>query len=313
MQRFDDLSSVPPGMQTAVTIGKFDGVHVGHQAIIQRLQTAATERGLEAMVVTFDRNPLAIVRPEASPPDLTSLDQKVELLGDTGVQQVFVVHFSPDVSEQEPETWLREWIVGGLGARYILVGPDFRFGRKGRGDVAMLQALAAELGYELEILPEVVADGGRVSSTRIRALLDAGALDEAKALLGRAPYVSGEVVHGDHRGRELGVPTANLAPMAEGFMPGDGVYAGTLTAGTTTWPAAISVGTNPSFDGVTVRRIEAHAIDAPEDLDLYGQHVTVTFVQQLRGMVAFRDIDALIAQMRDDIARTLRIISESAQ
>ncbi len=310
MQRYDDLASVPVGFASAVTIGKFDGVHVGHRAIITRLQQAAAERGLQPVVVTFDRNPLSVVRPEFCPPDLNSLEQKVELLEDAGVEHVYVVHFTKEVSAEEPEAWLEETIVRGLGARFILVGPDFRFGHRGRGDVAMLQALAEQHGYEVELLPDVLVDGERVSSTRIRTLLDEGALEQAKALLGRAPYVTGEVVHGDHRGRELGVPTANLAPMSEGFMPGDGIYAGLLQHGDRQWPAAISVGTNPSFDGVTVRRIEAHAIGADADLDLYGEQVTVTFVQQLRGMVAFSNIDDLIAQMQDDIAQTVRIIGE---
>ncbi|BDZ47688.1 bifunctional riboflavin kinase/FAD synthetase [Naasia aerilata] len=311
----DDLSHVPEGIRpSAVTIGKFDGVHAGHRAVLAELIGAAERRSLVPVVVTFDRNPLAVLRPELCPENLVSLPQKLELLGEVGVAATVVLEFDRRLADWTPEEFVQKVLVDALQARLVLVGADFRFGAKGAGTVETLRELGARSGFEVQVVGDVLADGARASSSRIRALLDQGNVEGATELLGRAPCVRGEVVHGLRRGRELGYPTANLAAESEGLAPGDGVYAGWLTdrsaPGRPRYPAAISVGTNPTFGDVALKQVEAYVLD--EDLDLYGHTVEVEFQHRLRGMVAYAGVGPLIEQMGLDVAQARAVLGPQA-
>ncbi|SEC07639.1 riboflavin kinase / FMN adenylyltransferase [Paramicrobacterium humi] len=308
MIRISDVDGIPADFgPTAVTIGKFDGVHAGHRAIIRQLKAVAAERDLKSVVVTFDRNPLSVVAPQVCPDSLVSLEQKLDLLEQTGVDACLVLRFDTEFAAQSPEDFIRGILVEDLDARAVLVGEDFRFGHKGRGDVALLREAAPTYGFEVMIIDDVAPLGERrVSSTWIRELLSHGDVARATELLGHAPAVRGVVVHGAKRGRELGFPTANLSPEAQGLIPADGVYAGHLVVDGHRYPAAVSVGNNPTFDGVPQKQVEAYALD--QDLDLYDRVVDVEFVERIRGMVAFAGIEPLIEQMTDDVTQARRIL-----
>jgi riboflavin kinase/FMN adenylyltransferase len=307
---FEGLGEVPAGFgPTAVTIGKFDGLHLGHRAIIGDLLAAAEARAdhrLVPTVVTFDRNPLALLRPESCPPPLVGPSQKLELLEAAGVGAVLVLPFDRALAALEPEAFVRDVLVRPLGVQVLLVGDDFRFGHGGRGDVALLRRLGEELGFTVRVHEAVRSTTRRLSSTWIRELLSAGAIEEAASLLGRPPAVRGVVVHGAHRGRELGYPTANLAQESDGMIPADGVYAGRLVdhlpdGSRVDHPAAISVGSNPTFEGVPPKQVEAYVLD--EMLDLYDHVVDVVFTHRIRGQVAYQGVEPLIAQMAVDVDR----------
>jgi riboflavin kinase/FMN adenylyltransferase len=307
---FRSLTEIPDGFgPSAITVGKFDGVHLGHRAVIDRLLGVARAQHLASVVVTFDRNPLRVVAPDHCPDDLVSLGQKLELLGDTGIDAVLVLTFDRELSQVPAEDFVQRCLVSRLHARVVLVGGDFRYGSHAAGDVVLLQALGARDGYEVQVIDDVTPDGNRrVSSTQIRSLLAEGDVARAAELLGRAPAVRGVVVKGAQRGRELGFPTANLSPDNQGLIPADGVYAGWLVDAGTRHPAAISVGNNPTFDGVPQRQVEAYCIGV--DLDLYGHVVDVEFTRRLRGMVAFEGVPQLIRQMQADVAEASAILAD---
>jgi riboflavin kinase/FMN adenylyltransferase len=302
MRVFRALGDVPDGFgPSAVTVGKFDGVHAGHRAVIAELESIAAERDIASVVVTFDRHPLSVLAPAACPPALVGVDQKLRLLDETGLDATLLLRFDRALADLPAEDFVRRIIVERLGARVMLVGSDFRFGAKGRGDVALLERMGADLGFEVRLIPDVRPEAGRrVSSTWIRELLAEGDVAHAARLLGHAPMVRGVVVHGAQRGRELGFPTANLSPESEGLIPADGVYAGWLRDGAERYPAAISVGNNPTFEGVPQKQVEAYVID--RELDLYDRLVEVSFVERIRGMVAFSGIEPLIEQIAADVA-----------
>ncbi|MCM3656702.1 bifunctional riboflavin kinase/FAD synthetase [Agromyces mediolanus] len=309
MRVFDDLAGVPAGFgPAAVTIGKFDGVHVGHRAVIGRLREIAAERQLSAVAVTFDRNPLALLAPDQCPASLVSTRQKLELLATTGLDATLLLHFDRVLASVPAEEFVERILVGALDAKALLVGDDFRFGARGAGDVALLRRLGERHGFTVEVLGDIRPDGERrVSSTWVRELLDEGDVARASELLGgHRPTVSGVVVHGAARGRELGFPTANLSPESEGLIPGDGVYAGWLTDAGVRYPAAISVGNNPTFEGVPKKQVEAYVLD--RELDLYDHLVDVEFVERIRGMVAFTTVPDLIATIQDDVDRIRTIL-----
>ncbi|WP_127793060.1 bifunctional riboflavin kinase/FAD synthetase [Agromyces sp. LHK192] len=307
MRTFKGIDGVPAGFgPSAVTIGKFDGVHQGHREIIGRLRRIADAEGLVAAVATFDRNPLALLAPDKCPDPLVSVRQKLELLATTGVDAALLLPFDRALASLPAEEFVERVLVDALHAKAVLVGSDFRYGARAAGDVALLVELGERHGFTVEVVDDVMPDGQRrVSSTWVRDLLAAGDVRRAGDLLGHTPTVSGVVVHGAARGRELGFPTANLSPESEGLIPADGVYAGWLTDAGATYPAAISVGNNPTFEGVPRKQVEAYVLD--RDLDLYDHLVDVEFVDRIRGMVAFDSIDALIEQMHADveIARTI--------
>jgi riboflavin kinase/FMN adenylyltransferase len=306
---FRRVSDIPAGFgETAVTIGKFDGVHAGHRAVIARLKQAADDRGLNSVVVTFDRHPLALLAPEKCPQVLVGNEQKLDLLAETGIDATLLLSFDRELSQLSPEDFVTTVLTGALRARLVLVGNDFRFGHRGAGDVALLRELGVRHGFDVETIADVTPrDGRRVSSTWIRELLADGLVSDAAKLLGHDPAVRGIVVHGAKRGRELGYPTANLSPDSDGLIPADGVYAGWLRVGSQRFPAAISVGNNPTFDGVPQKQVEAFVLD--QDIDLYDQVVEVQFVERIRGMVAFTGIGPLIVQMADDVERVRQLLS----
>jgi riboflavin kinase/FMN adenylyltransferase len=257
-----------------------------------------------AVAVTFDRNPLEVLRPEICPENVVATERKIALLGESDLDATLVLTFDRAMASREPEEFVRSILVDALHVVTVLVGRDFRFGRGGKGDPALLRELGPRYGFTVDVVEDVQLEGAqrRVSSTWIRELLAAGDVVEAARVLGRPVTVSGEVVHGLKRGRELGYPTANLSEVIDALAPADGVYAGWLDDHDTgiRHPAAISVGTNPTFDDVHRRQVEAHVL-GEDGLDLYGHHVTVEFTSHLRGMVAFDGMDALITQMAADI------------
>lgn len=299
MQVYSSIPAVPSAFgPSVVTIGKFDGVHTGHRAVLSRLHEIAAERGLQSVVVTFDRHPLSLLDPANCPEPLVSNVQKVELLAAAGVDATLMLAFDRALSDLPPEQFVESILEGALDARVVLVGADFRFGAKGAGDVAMLRELGEQLGFEVELIGDIAPDGRRVSSTWIRELLAEGRVVEAGALLGRLPSIRSVVVHGQQRGRTLGYPTANLSPLLEGYIPADGVYAAWLTVDGARYPAAVSIGNNPTFEGVPDKQVEAHVID--ETLDLYDETVELSFVEFVRGMRKFSGPDALAEQMGAD-------------
>ena len=292
----------------AVTIGAFDGVHLGHQAVLRLVRELAQARGLSATVLTFDRHPAEVVRPGSAPKLLTTLEQKLELLEATGaVDECLVLPFDATRSKEPAEQFVEELLASALRARLVVVGADFHFGYRRHGDVPLLQLMGAELGFETIGLGLVAAHDRDLSvpysSTRIRELIAAGDVERAAAMLGRPHEVRGRVEHGDARGRELGFPTANVGVPENICLPVDGVYAGTFVAADgVARPAAISVGRRPTFyEESGLRLCEAYVLDF--DGDLYDQQARVAFTHRLRGQERFVDVDDLIAQMRRDVDR----------
>ncbi len=279
----------------AVVIGNFDGVHRGHQAVIQ----AAIQPGFRVVVLTFWPHPLQVLTPDTAPKLISDLPDRINLLCEAGADEVRVVEFDNEVASWTPEEFITRTIAP-LEPKKVVVGQNFRFGKGARGDVASLQQACTGM-CDVAGLELVGSDGEVISSTRIRAALSEGRLEDASQQLGRNFHYSGIVIMGDQRGRELGFPTANLAVPPERLVPGDGVYAGWLTtlADNVVRPAAISVGSNPTFAGRQTR-VESFVLDAP-DLQLYGSEISVEFVSRIRGQVKFAGIDALVEQMHQDV------------
>jgi riboflavin kinase/FMN adenylyltransferase len=307
--RWQGLDEVPAGWgDSVVTIGEFDGVHCGHQSIVARAARLGRERGLPVVVVTFDPHPDEVIRPGSHPPILSSARRRAELLAGLGVDAVCVLPFTLEFSRLDPDEFVRAVLVERLHAAAVVVGEDFRFGHKAAGDVQLIAKLGEKYEYTTEGLPLLDRDGVTISSTAVRELLAAGDVAGAAKLLGRPHRVEGIVVRGHQRGRQLGFPTANVESPPHTAIPADGVYAGWLAIldelgqETRRWPAAISIGTNPTFDG-TVQTVEAYAL-APHDLDLYGVHAAIDFGARLRGTLRFDSIEALVDQMHLDVAQT---------
>jgi riboflavin kinase/FMN adenylyltransferase len=320
MLRWTELSQIPPGYgPSVVTLGNFDGVHKGHQAVLSKVVRRARDDGPDgacAVAVTFDPHPVAVLHPERAPQIITPPELRLELLAATGLDAVLVMEFTRELALWSPERFVVDVFVKALGASVVVVGEDTRFGVRNSGNVDTLRQLGAEHGFEVLTLADI-GDGGRWSSSRVRRLVTAGEVATATEILGHPHRVCGEVVHGDHRGRELGYPTANLSQESAGLVPADGVYAGWLIRPTLPesdpdrlLPAAISIGTNPTFDG-TQRRVEAYVLDRT-DLDLYGETVAVEFVENLRPTEKFDSIEDLLLQIADDVRRARAVLSSTA-
>ena len=308
MELFAGVGAVPAGFgPSAVTIGKFDGVHVGHRGILAQLASLAAARGLAPVVVTFDRHPMALFKPEACPVALASNAERAALLAEAGVAATLELEFTRALSELSPEEFVDRVLVAALDAKLVLAGRDFRFGHRGAGTIDTLRELGESRGFEVGLLADVDIDGSRVSSTRIREHLAAGRVREAAELLGRYPSVRSTVVHGDAIGREIGFPTANLDPAMEGFLPADGVYASWATIDGRRYAAAVSIGDNPTFTGIPARRTEAHLLDA--DVDAYDKPIELEFVEFLRPMIAFDGIESLTRALADDVVAIRAILS----
>jgi riboflavin kinase / FMN adenylyltransferase len=310
VQIWRSLDEVPTDLgPTAVVIGNFDGVHLGHRHVVARAREISAERDLTVVAVTFDPHPMAVLRPEHAPTTLTSLEVRAELLADAGADAMLALPFDRDVAAWTPEQFVERVLVDCLRATAVVVGANFRFGNRAAGDVATLRETGERYGFTAEGIP---LDGGPQvwSSTYVRMSVAAGDVAGAAEALGRPYSVRGVVVRGDQRGRELGFPTANVPTDALTAAPPDGVYAGWLRRLDTgeTFPAAISVGTNPTFDGERYRRVESYVLDRT-DLELYGVEVEVSFVDRLRGMVAFESIESLVEQMKNDVDRARELLT----
>ena len=320
------IESIPVLSGASVcAIGVFDGVHRGHQVLLARARTIADEHGLPLVAVTFDPHPLAVVRPSAAPPLLTTVDARIGLLRDAGADDVVILRFDTTMAALSPQDFVERVLVERLHARAVVVGENFTFGKGAKGTAATLAELGPTHGFTAEAVGlqrtdiETGAASERISSSAIRALVAAGDVATAARLLGREFFTDGVVVHGDHRGRELGIPTANLPALPGLVVPADGIYAGWLTLRTdgaagpagTSLPGAISVGVNPQFDG-TERRIETHVLASAsmpsDDLDLYGAPVRVRFTARVRGQEVFDSLDDFLARIGEDLATCRRIL-----
>jgi riboflavin kinase / FMN adenylyltransferase len=303
------LDDVPADLgRTVLIIGNFDGVHLGHRHVARRARELADEEGLPVVAVTFDPHPIAVLRPEHAPLALTDIEHRCRLLAEAGVDDVFVIPFSREIAAWSPQEFVDRVVVEGLHAAIVVVGGNFRFGAKAAGDVAMLTEAGKTKDFRVE---GIALDGGPQvwSSTYVRTCLAGGDVEGAAEALGRPFSVVGQVVRGEQRGRELGFPTANV-PTRALAAPADGVYAGWLSLdapGSEQLPAAISVGTNPTFDGERERRVEAYVLDRT-DLELFDKQVEISFVARIRGMVKFEDVDSLIEAMAQDVVRTRELL-----
>ena len=298
-----------------LTVGNFDGVHLGHRAIVETVVDRAKALRGQAVVYTFDPHPRKVLQPSRAPLLLTTLEQKIELLELAGVDAVIVEPFTLEFAKTSPEAFIRENLHARIRPVEVYVGDDFHFGRDRQGSMRTLTEMGPRLGFSVTIIPEVTVDEGDVNSTRIRELLAEARLEEAAAMLGRPYTVRGLVVEGDRRGRSLGFPTANLDPENE-ILPGTGVYAGSvrlLDAGDPPcdgeWPAVVNVGTRPTFHDSGRVLAEAHLIDF--DGDLYGRRVEISFRFHLRPERRFDDVEALRQQISADVAEGRRRLEVS--
>ncbi len=314
MRRWRGLEGTPGDLgRTVVTVGMYDGVHRGHQALIGTAVARAREQERPCLLLTFDPHPAEVVRPGSHPAILTSLDRKAELVAGLGVDAMCVLPFTAEFMRLSPEGFTHSVLVEQLHAAHVVVGRNFTYGHRAAGTVQSLTDEGRRFGFGVEGVPLASVSEGEVtiSSTYVRACVAAGDMASAAAALGRPHRVDGVVVRGDRRGRELGYPTANVETPPFTAIPADGVYAGHLVtrdssgASRDRFPAAVSVGTNPTFHG-TRRTVEAFLLDW--DGDLYGEHVGVEFAARLRPMRAFSGVDELVAAMDGDVGQTRRLL-----
>ena len=319
MHRWNSLDDVPADLgPTVATLGNFDGVHRGHRAVVETVTRLAHERGLASVAVTFDPHPVAVLHPERAPAAIASLEHRLDLLEELGLDGVVVIEFTREYAQLTPEAFVHETFVDGLRAQVVVVGEDTRFGLHNTGDIHTMRELGERFGFEVVVQGTVgdhLTDGLRSwSSSALRRAIAEGNMRAAAEILNRPHRVAGVVVHGHKRGRDLGYPTANLSADSEGLVPADGVYAGWLERPALDrshpdrrLPAAISVGTNPTF-GDPERTVEAYVLDRT-DLELYGEEVWVDFVQRLRDNLRFESIDDLLEQMATDVDHTRELLA----
>jgi riboflavin kinase/FMN adenylyltransferase len=294
------VSEIPNDLgPTAVTIGKFDCIHLGHQAVFTEVVDAATNLNLVPTVVTFDRHPDHLLRPERAKLPILGPTQKAELIAGFGVSTMLQLVFNQELADLSPEEFVQQILVDGLDAKRVLVGEGFRFGNQGSGNFKVLEKLSEVHGFEVFEVKPVKVDGEVVSTTLVRELLDAGDVKRVNQMLGRVHEVRGMVEHGLKIGRKIGFPTANIARDAEGYLPLDGVYAGWLVSEGVRYPAAHSVGINETFQAVP-RLVESHVLDETE-LDLYDKVVDLEFVDYVRPAAKFDGVEALVRQINLDL------------
>jgi len=299
MQIVRGLESFPPdAAPSAVALGAFDGIHLGHRAILGTAVSQARRDRLQAIACTFDRHPMEVLQPDRAPLPITTLEERLTLIAETGVDTTVVLPFTPAVAAVEAKAFVQDVLIGTLHAREIVVGFNHRFGRGARGDAALLESLAGPLGFRAHIVPALTVDGVAVSSSEIRAALQRGDLAAAATLLGRPYSIRGAVVRGAGRGRTLGFPTANVKTERPLGLP-VGVYVCRLAFGSHEHQAVVNVGFRPTF-GETEISIEAHVLDFTGDL--YDERVTLTFLRRLREERKFPSVDALKAQIALDVA-----------
>ena len=302
MLSWTSISEVPQDFAaTAVTIGKFDGIHLGHQALLNRVTNVSEEHLLASVVLTFDRHPDALLNPAECKLPLIGASQKLQLLSQHGVDATLTLEFDSELAQLAPEEFVERYLVNGLRAKAVVVGEGFRFGVRGSGGVQLLRELGQQFGFQVIEMPKVVVGGEVVSTTFIRNLLDQGKVVAAAALLGRAHTTLGVIEHGLKIGRTIGFPTANMSRDCEGYLPLDGVYAGWLYADGNKYPAAHSVGINETFQAVP-RLVESFVI-GQKDLDLYDKLVTLEYVEFIRPAAKFNGVEALVAEINRDIAK----------
>lgn len=282
---------------SVVVIGVFDGVHKGHQAVLNRAKAIAGDEKIIAL--TFDPHPVSVFAPDRTPTLLTILTDRIELLKIHNADQVAVMKFTPEFAAMSPEDFVNKILVQQLSATKVVVGKNFTYGHKAAGNV---ETLKAHTEFETIVLDLAPSEGEVVSSTRIRKLIVGGDVEKARELLTRPHRLDGIVVHGEKRGREIGYPTANLGDLEGQTIPSDGVYAGWLSVGIDRWPAAISIGTNPTFAGIRARQVEAYALDQV-GLDLYTKSATIEFGWRLRDTLTFDGLEPLLVQMAKDCAQ----------
>jgi len=316
VHRWTDPSETPAALRPCVvTLGNFDGVHRGHRAVLNALVDAGRRFGLPAVAITFEPHPIAVLRPDQAPELIAPAALRDDLIADSGIDGLLVLDFTTEFAQQSPEDFVRAVFVRGLDARCVVVGMDTRFGYRNSGDVSTLADLGEQLGFEVVALDDV-GDGERFSSTVVRDHLRAGEVGEAARILGRPHRVVGTVVHGNHRGKALGYPTANLSADSLGLVPLEGVYAGWVTRldlpegeRDRTMPAAISVGTNPTFQTHDRRTVEAYVLDR-DDLDLYDERIMVEFTAHIRPTLKFESVDELLEAMGKDVARCHELLTK---
>ena len=293
--QIDDAGLSPTA--SVVTMGNFDGIHLGHQALVLRSLEEARRRNLASVVLTFDPHPLKVLAPARAPRLILTPEDKIELLQDLGIDVVINQRFDASFASLDAEEFVRRFIVNRLKAKKIWVGRDLRFGHGRKGDVEQLVRWGEELGFEVGIVEPILVNGVRVSSSQIRQAIEAGRVDEARSSLGRNHFISGTVVEGNRRGRDLGFPTANIASRTE-VIPGDGIYATLFYIGQEQWLSVSSIGVNPTF-GAGPRTIESYILNF--DRDIYGKKIKLAFVKKIREEKKFADVASLIAQIQEDV------------
>jgi len=299
-----------PAAERSVALGSFDGVHLGHRAVIGHAVSSARERGLRSAVITFHPPPIAIIRPEVQLVQLSSLSRRAALVAELEPDELVIVRFDQAFAQIDADAFAAHVLAETLGARHVSVGENFHYGHKAQGTPARLAQDGIRLGFDVHVEPLLQHGGAPISSTRVRELMAAGAVDEATELLGRPPWLEGAVVRGDGRGRGLGFPTANLALAPRSPAPGVGIYAGTAHLPGSSHTAAISVGYNPTFaEGLDEVRVEAYLLDF--DADIYGSPIRLDLVHRLRDEIRFDSVEALVAQLHRDVAAVRELAVET--
>lgn len=313
METWKSIGEVPLDYaKTVVTIGKFDGVHLGHQRLVSEAIHLAEEHALAAVVLTFDRHPNVVLKQNQLHLPITGPQQKLQLLEELGVDAVLTLTFDEALAAMPAEEFIETYLVDALRAKAVVVGEGFRFGAGGEGDVALLRLIGLERGFVVREVAHAEVGGSKISSTRVRAALDSGDVNLAAALLGRPHAVRGVIEHGKKLGRTIGFPTANMSRAAEGYLPLDAVYAGWLIVNhsdgsQTGYPAALSVGINETFEAVP-RVLEAYVLDR-DDLDLYDLDVTMEFVEFVRPTLKFDSVETLIEAIKDDVEKVRSLLA----